>query len=208
MPSPSHPDTLDLRPQPNTFYDTPDAHHDVLFPLRERFRSEMAAQNDITDLKASARENAAGVYAYGQRQMNRVVSFDTRQQAYGSIANLAQERPLLFAFLLSQLVFSSLPVILFSAFALSTAAFAVGAAVVFALFWIGIALLVLVPTLFFTCSVGILVWVWAAGSFLLAKWLYEMSPVSARGVVEVDAPNGSKYAVVKNEDGVDAQVRS
>lgn len=108
------------------------------------------------------------------------------------------------AFVVAQLVFSSLPILVFSTFAISVIVFALGAAVIFALFWTGVALLVLVSTLFFTCSVAILVWVWAAGSFLLAKWLYEMSPVSDKGELQVDVPNGKKYAITKNEDGIDA----
>ncbi|TQN69821.1 hypothetical protein CSHISOI_05638 [Colletotrichum shisoi] len=164
----------------------------------------MASHTDYTDIKASAKENAAGVFAYGQRQVNRVVSQDTRQRAYGNTYNFAQEQSFLFAFLLVQLIFSFIPILVFVSFSASTIAFAFGVAVVFSLFWIGVALLVLVPTLFFTCTVAVLVWVWAAGSFVVAKRLYEMSPIHARGELEVDAPNGKTYAVIKHEDGVDA----
>lgn len=108
------------------------------------------------------------------------------------------------AFIVAQAIFSSLPIIVFSTFAVSTIVFALGVAVIFALFWVGVALLVLVPTLFFTCSVGILVWTWAAGSYLLARWLYEMSPVSAKGGLEVETPNGQKFVVGKDEDGFEA----
>ncbi|OHW90096.1 hypothetical protein CSPAE12_11322 [Colletotrichum incanum] len=164
----------------------------------------MASHNDHNDIKASAKENAAGVLAYSQRQMNRIVSQDTRQRAYSNAYNLAQEQPFLFAFLLAQLIFSFLPILVFASFSASTIAFAFGAAAVFSLFWIGVALLVLVPTLFFTCSIAVLVWVWAAGSFVVAKRLYEISPIRARGELEVDAPNGKTYAVTKHEDGVHA----
>ncbi|OLN96889.1 hypothetical protein CCHL11_02323 [Colletotrichum chlorophyti] len=162
----------------------------------------MAPQNNYNDIKASAKDNAAGVYAYGQRQIDRVVSRDTRQRAYSNVSNLAKEQPFLFAFFLVQLVFSFLPILLFVSFSLSTVAFALGVAAVFSLFWIGVALLVLVPTLFFTCSIAVLVWVWAAGSFVVAKRMYELSPVSARGDLEVDAPNGKTYAVTKRGDGI------
>ncbi|KAI8150612.1 hypothetical protein K4K49_011878 [Colletotrichum sp. SAR 10_70] len=164
----------------------------------------MATHSDYNDIKTTAKDIAVGVYNYGQRQINRVVSFDTRQRAYSNVSNFAQERPLLFAFIVAQAIFSSLPIIVFSTFAVSTIVFALGAAVIFALFWVGVALLVLVPTLFFTCSVGILVWTWAAGSYLLARWLYEMSPVSAKGGLEVETPNGQKFVVGKDEDGFEA----
>ncbi|EFQ25911.1 hypothetical protein CGRA01v4_14317 [Colletotrichum graminicola] len=164
----------------------------------------MASHNtNYSDIKASAKENAAGVYAYSQRQIDRVVSQDTRQKAYDSAYNLAQDQPFLFAFLLVQLIFSFLPTLVFVSFAFSTVAFAFGVAVVFSLFWISIALLVLVPTLFFTCSIAVLVWVWAAGSFVVAKRLYEISPIRATGDLEMHVPNGKTYAVTKHEDGVD-----
>ncbi|KAK2027957.1 hypothetical protein LX32DRAFT_417139 [Colletotrichum zoysiae] len=162
-------------------------------------------QTNYNDIRAAAKGNAAGVYAYSQRQIDRVVSQDTRQKAYGSAYNLAQDQPFLFAFLLAQFIFSFLPILVFVSFAASTVAFAFGAAVVFSLFWIGVALLVLVPTLFFTCSIAVLVWVWAAGSFVVAKRLYDMSPIRATGDLELHVPNGKTYAVTKHEDGVHAE---
>lgn len=87
-------------------------------------------------------------------------------------------------------------------FSASTIAFALGAAVVFSLFWIGVALLFLVPTLFFTCSIAVLVWIWAAGSFVVAKRLYEISPIRARSDEEVDGQDRRQYAVTKHEEGV------
>jgi hypothetical protein len=32
---------------------------------------------------------------------------------------------------------------------------------------------VLVPTLLVTASLGLLLWAWAVGSFVVARWLYE-----------------------------------
>jgi lysylphosphatidylglycerol synthetase-like protein (DUF2156 family) len=74
-------------------------------------------------------------------------------------------------FLVSQLIFCALPVTLFLSFALSTAVFALVSAVVFTLFWVVIALLVLTPVLFFTSSLAILVWLWTAGTFLAGRWI-------------------------------------
>jgi len=70
----------------------------------------------------------------------------------------------------------------------------------FSLFWIGVALLVLVPTLFITVSLGIVVWIWAVSSFLVARWVYNVVPVNVRGKAEMGLPNGKKV-VVNKEDG-------
>jgi hypothetical protein len=53
-------------------------------------------------------------------------------------------------------------------------------ALLFSLFWIGIALLVLVPTLFITVSLGIVVWIWGVGSFAVARWVLRFVPVGGR----------------------------
>lgn len=76
------------------------------------------------------------------------------------------------SFLSAQLIFSFLPLLLFTIFGASTVAFAVGGAILFALFWIGLGLLVLIPTLFITASIGLLVWAWAAGSFVVVRAVY------------------------------------
>ena len=62
-------------------------------------------------------------------------------------------------------------------------------------FWIGVALLILLPTLFITVSLAIAVWAWAVGSFLLARWVYSIIPLSAKGKAEVGYLNGNKKVV-------------
>jgi signal transduction histidine kinase len=101
------------------------------------------------------------------------------------------------AFIASQLLFSSLPLVLFVSFALSTTIFAFISAVVFSLFWIGLGMLVLVPTLFVTFSVAVLVWLWAVATFVTGRWIYGMIPVSVRGDMHVKMPNGKQVIFQK-----------
>ncbi|CRK42590.1 hypothetical protein BN1723_016037 [Verticillium longisporum] len=159
----------------------------------------MAPTQNHEDLKHRTQESARGVYAFSQRQLDRAVSPSTRQQAYTSAADFAHERPLLFAFLVAQLIFSFLPLVIFATFALSTVGFALGAALIFALFWIGVALLVLVPTLFLTSAVGLLVWIWAAGSFVVARKLWQIAPASIKGGQD-GSTNGERTGVVLKEE--------
>ncbi|CRK37552.1 hypothetical protein HYQ45_002028 [Verticillium longisporum] len=159
----------------------------------------MAPTQNHEDLKHRTQESARGVYAFGQRQLDRAVSPSTRQQAYTSAADFAQERPLLFVFLVAQLIFSFLPLVIFATFALSTVGFALGAALIFALFWIGVALLVLVPTLFLTSAVGLLVWIWAAGSFVVARKLWQVAPASIKGGQD-GSTNGERTGIVLKEE--------
>ncbi|PHH68001.1 hypothetical protein CDD82_924 [Ophiocordyceps australis] len=109
------------------------------------------------------------------------------------------------SFIVSQLIFCFLPLLLFAAFSASTVLLALGAAVVFSLFWIAVALLVLVPVLLVASSVALIVWVWAVASFLLARWLYAHAPVGVSGGLELDAA-GRKFNVVKDERGIDGNI--
>lgn len=52
-------------------------------------------------MKSSPNSEANGIFAYGQRQVDRVVSPPTRQKAYDATTRFAQERPLTFVRALS-----------------------------------------------------------------------------------------------------------
>jgi membrane protein implicated in regulation of membrane protease activity len=75
---------------------------------------------------------------------------------------------------------------------LGTLALSFISALVFTLFWIGVALLVLLPTLFITVSLAIMTWVWAVSSFVVARWVYDAMPISRHGKTEVALQNGKK----------------
>lgn len=178
----------------------------------------MAPTNDIDALKARAKEDARGVVSFSQRQLDRVVSPSKRRDVYDAASEFAHERPILFvrapslptpltpltstlqAFLLFQVVFSFLPLVTFAVFALSTVALALGSALVFSLFWIGVALLVLVPTLFLTSSIGLLVWLWAAGSFLVARKLWSLAPAVEDDRRHAGGVNGQQTRVVLKDE--------
>ncbi|KAF4960932.1 hypothetical protein FGADI_582 [Fusarium gaditjirri] len=139
----------------------------------------------------TARDNASGFIAYARSSVDRVVPPNSRQKAYDNTASFASSRPILFSFVVSQLLLSFLPLLIFLTFSLSTILFALGAALVFALFWIGVALLVLVPALLVTSSIAVLVWGWAIGSFIIARWLYNHSPVGLQNNEVVKKENGN-----------------
>ncbi|KAI5458542.1 hypothetical protein BGZ63DRAFT_406945 [Mariannaea sp. PMI_226] len=147
-------------------------------------------------IAAAASEKASGLYSYAQRSIDHVVSPSSRRQAYDFTSEFAADRPILFSFIVGQILFSFLPFLLFLSFSLSTVAVALGAALVFSLFWIGVAFMVLVPTLLVTSSIAVLVWGWAIGSFIVARWLYNHAPF---GVHETE--NGVE--IIKKENGTD-----
>ncbi len=62
------------------------------------------------------------------------------------------------------------------------------------------------PTLFVTVSLGIAVWIWAISSFLIARWIYNILPINAKGKAEVGLPNVKKAVFDKSGD-VTGEVR-
>ncbi|KAK3359469.1 hypothetical protein B0T25DRAFT_514986 [Lasiosphaeria hispida] len=145
---------------------------------------------------------AAGLIGFTQRQVDRVVTPESRQKAFTQTTDFAAARPILFAFLLAQLTFSLIPLLLFASFVASAFLFAFGAALLFTLFWLGVSLAILVPTLFITGGIGILAWAWAVASFIVVRWLYGvLQGIAGADGLEVQRYNGTK----KNGIQVDAK---
>ncbi|RBR14378.1 uncharacterized protein FIESC28_07808 [Fusarium coffeatum] len=134
---------------------------------------------------------ASGFINYARNSVDRVVPPSSRQKAYDNTMSFASSRPILFSFIVSQLLLSFLPLLIFVIFSLSTILFALGSAIIFALFWIGVALLILVPALLVTSSIAVLVWGWAVGSFVVARWLYNLSSVNVQNGEVVKKENGN-----------------
>lgn len=63
--------------------------------------------------------------------------------------------------MVAQALTSVVPVALFAAFTSSVLVLSLGAAVLFSLFWLGVAVMVLVPTLFVTVTIGAVLFCWA-----------------------------------------------
>ncbi|KAE9379297.1 hypothetical protein N431DRAFT_397538 [Stipitochalara longipes BDJ] len=141
-------------------------------------------------------QRTSGLIARIQSLVDKVVSPDTRKEYYSKAVAFAQDQPILFNFILIQFLLSSTPIALFLAFALGTLILSFITALLFSLFWIGIALLLLVPTLFITVSLGIVLWVWAVSSFLVARWVYNFVPSKSHGSI---SPGNGK--IVKSETG-------
>ena len=74
-----------------------------------------------------------------------------------------------------QIALSALPFLLFVTFAVLTLVLSVVAALAFSVFWIGVAVLILVPTLLTLLFAGVFVWIWAIGTYLFCRFAYRMA---------------------------------
>ncbi|KAI5917067.1 hypothetical protein F4810DRAFT_94698 [Camillea tinctor] len=131
-----------------------------------------------SDMSAKARARAQDMVAYGQRQVDRVMSPPARQRAYDSVYAFASARPILSSFLLTQALFSLLPLLFFSGFVLSAAA---ALLFCFTLFWAGVAALFLFPALLVTSGLALLAWAWGLAVFYAARATYRSLPAGVRG---------------------------
>ncbi|KAL7784625.1 hypothetical protein V8C37DRAFT_344850 [Trichoderma ceciliae] len=115
-------------------------------------------------------------YSYAHRSLDYIIPPSYRQRAYDATSTFASDQPILFSFAAFQVLFSLLPLLLFISFALSAFLLALFAALIFALFWIGVAGLFLIPTLFITSSLAVLCWASSVGSFVAVRWLFHHAP--------------------------------
>ncbi|KAJ4423288.1 hypothetical protein N0V82_002015 [Gnomoniopsis sp. IMI 355080] len=150
-----------------------------------------------------------GTLESARRQADRVVTPDARQRAYDAIWSFAQERPILFSFLVAQGLFTLLPFLLFVSFAFGTVALAAISALLFSLFWIGVAALVLGGTLFVMSSLALLAWVWVVGAYLVANFAYGLvfsdsqAAAGSKGEEQQQRLLSEKWArIVKTEPGL------
>lgn len=113
-----------------------------------------------------------GTVDLARRQANRIVSPEDRQKAYDTVNAFANDRPLLFSFIVAQLLFSLVPVLLFASFVLGTLTLALFTAVASSLFWIGVFSLVLGSTLFITFALATLAWIWLVSVYVTGNFVY------------------------------------
>ncbi|KAI9886756.1 MAG: hypothetical protein M1823_001465 [Watsoniomyces obsoletus] len=110
-----------------------------------------------------------------QGVVDRIVPPETRQQLLNSCNTFTNEQPLLATFLAIQIALSIIPLLLFITFTLVTLLLVIVAAIGISVFWIGAALLILIPTLFAALSFGLLVWIWVVGTYLFGRFIYRKS---------------------------------
>jgi hypothetical protein len=134
---------------------------------------------------------------FAQRQVDRIVPPASRQNAYNTVKEFATARPMLFvcsslasammpslttnpqqSFIVAQITFSTLPVLCFFTFVFSIVLAFSTVSLFIALFWVGVAFLLLVPILVLTSSVALFTWGFGAAGFILSRWSYNLLKVN------------------------------
>ncbi|KAL7929871.1 hypothetical protein V8C35DRAFT_284015 [Trichoderma chlorosporum] len=138
-------------------------------------------------------------YSYAQGFFDSLISPSSRQRAYDAASSFASKQPILFSFTAFQVLFSLLPLLLFFSFALSTILLALSVAFAFVFFWIGVASLFLIPTLFITASLAVLCWGTSVGSFVVVRKLYHYVPAAVHHGKKDTPPTSNEGTVVGAE---------
>ncbi|KAG6003618.1 hypothetical protein E4U54_000651 [Claviceps lovelessii] len=168
-----------------------------------------ALQNNKSNggISDTVQDKASGAVSYAQRFVDWLMPPSSRRRVYDNVSGFASRRPILFSFLLAQFLLSFIPVFLFISFSISCIALALGGAIMFSLFWMGLGLLALVPTLLVTSSLAVMAWAWCVGTFVVARWIYARIPFSVNAGLQVDAA-GKQVNVLKDEKGFDGNIKS
>lgn len=90
-----------------------------------------------------------------------------------------------------QSLFALVPVLLFTSFALGVICLACVTALLFSLFWVGLAVLVLGSALFVTSTVAVLAWLWVVAAYVAASFVYGLV-ISKRDGAASDTTNEAK----------------
>jgi len=117
----------------------------------------------------------------GQGYLDRWFPPQKREELKSKIAKFATEKPHLAAFLLSQIALSGPPLALFLIMSLTVLVFALLAGIIvgvvgallFTVFCLGVALIVLLPTLFMTTFAACFIFLWGIGAYYIVKWFNE-----------------------------------
>ncbi|KAJ4303065.1 hypothetical protein N0V90_001956 [Kalmusia sp. IMI 367209] len=121
--------------------------------------------------------------------LDRIAPSDKRAEMFSKLQDFAGKNPKLAAFLVTHVVLTGIPTLLFIIFSISVFLFSlvtallVGllAAVLFTLFMVGLALLVLLPTIFMTTFTASFLFLWALGGYAILKWFNQSDAVAPEG---------------------------
>ncbi|KAI9751123.1 MAG: hypothetical protein M1815_001354 [Lichina confinis] len=130
------------------------------------------------------RERASSFIGKIQQLVDRIIPPESRRELAQTTNAFASKQPLLASFVATQLALSALPLLLFFSFSVITLVVVAATAVLFAAFWIGAALLILVPTLFVTFFTALFIWIWVVGAYALWRFTYRMTTVGRNASAE------------------------
>ena len=117
----------------------------------------------------------------GSQYLDRFFPPERRNEIKARLTKFATEKPKVASFLLSQIALSGPPIFLLVALTIGVGVFALLAgliiglvgALLFIVAMIGVALVIILPTLFVTTFAAAFIWLWGMGLYYIIKWFNE-----------------------------------
>ncbi|KAK4992051.1 hypothetical protein LTR50_001447 [Elasticomyces elasticus] len=133
----------------------------------------------------------------GKSMIDGVFPPEKRAELLARLQSFAVNNPKLSAFLLSNIALTGLPLVLFALFTITVFVFSLVAAlligvlvaVVFTVIAVGTALLIVLPTTFFTTLAACFIFLWGLGGYYLLKWFNKGDSPAEQGTAIGDKIN-------------------
>ncbi|KAK4691404.1 hypothetical protein P7C71_g5591, partial [Lecanoromycetidae sp. Uapishka_2] len=148
-----------------------------------------------------------GMLNNGSAWLDSIFPPEKRNELIARISKFAKEKPMLASFIASQIALTGFPMGLFIVMTISVVIFALLAgliiglvgAVLFIVVCVGFALIILLPTLFFTTAAATFIWLWGfAGYYILKKFNQKEIP----GIhVPMDEGMKKQFGAITGDDG-------
>ena len=135
----------------------------------------------LSMLSSAAQTSMSSLISTGSAYIDRFFPPHKREAWKQWLVKFCTENPRIASFLLSQLALSGPPLALFILMTITVVIFALLAgilvgligALLFIVFAVGVALLFLLPVLFFTTAAAVFFWLWGMGTYYIVKWFNE-----------------------------------
>jgi hypothetical protein len=151
----------------------------------------------MANIYGMAKSFTGGLLAKGQAVLDSLFPPEKRAELLTKLQSFAVANPKLSAFLLSNIALTGLPLLMFIVFTITVfvfsfvAALLVGllAAILFTAFAVGLALLLVLPTVFITTMGATFLFLWGLGGYYILKWFNEGQSPAAEGTAMGDKIN-------------------
>ncbi|KIX02157.1 uncharacterized protein Z518_08096 [Rhinocladiella mackenziei CBS 650.93] len=134
--------------------------------------------SDLGTMTGALQGSINNLVNLGTNYLDRFFPPEKRERWKTWLTEFATQRPYVASFLLSQIALSGLPLVLFGVMSITVLIFAflagilvgVVGALLFVVVVLGFALIIFLPTLFFTTSAAVFIWLWGVGTYFIIKW--------------------------------------
>ncbi|KAL6713213.1 hypothetical protein ACLMJK_009334 [Lecanora helva] len=160
----------------------------------------------ISSATGALQGSVQGVVNKGSEWLDSIFPPEKRNELMAKISKFATEKPMFASFIASQVALTGFPLGLFMVMTISVVIFALLAgliigllgAVLFIVAAVGFALIILLPTLFFTTAAATFIWLWGLAGYYILKWFNQKEIPG----IHKDVKSGVQDQMQETVDGI------